>query len=109
MAAQNVSNDREESGKPKLNHAEELAELKRTLEAKQNQEFEALRLLWDRDREELRKTKEEIRELREENVSLKVKIDTATEKNADAARKTPAAVRRLSGSHCSGLHNRQQV
>jgi len=75
-AALNISNPLDELARLKVKHTEELKELRSTLEAKHKKEFEALRLLWDKDREELRKVEEEIRGLRKESEELKEELDT---------------------------------
>jgi hypothetical protein len=51
------------------------AEPIKLLEAKHEKEFEALRLLWDKDRKQLRKIEEENRILRKENEELIEKFD----------------------------------
>jgi hypothetical protein len=66
MALQYVSNALEELQNSKAKHAEEMKELKR----KHKREFDALRLLWDKDREELRSMEAEVTELREEKDRL---------------------------------------
>jgi hypothetical protein len=70
-APQNFSNAWEELQTSKMNYVEEMKELK----AKHKREFDALRLLWDNDREELRSIAEEVTELQKQNEHLTNEID----------------------------------
>jgi len=56
--------------KVNIDHAKELKELRKAMEAKHKAEFDALRLLWDKDRDDLQKAEEEVRTLREEKEDL---------------------------------------
>jgi hypothetical protein len=83
-AREDAVNARNELAKAKLKHAEELKELKASLEAKHKKEFEALRLLWDKDRDELRKAETEVRELRKEDREDEIENRNETDNKTDA-------------------------
>jgi len=65
-----------ELAKAKMKHAEEVKGMKSSLEAKHKEGFDALHLLWDKDRDEPRKVEEEMRELRKKRESLTSEIGT---------------------------------